>query len=968
MDEGGPPVDSTKRSTDGNRIETVTDPTKGWHAPPWVLQGIVAGIYWLLAKLSLMLALPSGYAAPFWPAAGFGLAVVLYAGKRYLPAIVAAAFLVRAGAFWETSTVVELLRSVLVPAAIALGMALQLTTGAWLLKRYGNYPNRLAAPSDIVSFMLLGGPVACLISATIGVTALALGGLISWPEVAFNWTTWWVGDIVGVMLVAPVVLLWLDPQARPRRLPTTLPLLGVLAVVLVAHGLAYRVERNRLQADLLQRATYIEAGLRRGVDLYFENLYAIGHFFDTEGHVSREDFAAFTRPILARRPGIQALEWTPRVRGDERRDFVAAARASGLSDYRLRELSPADKLVDRDKADEYFPILYVEPQAGNEAAFGYDIASSPLPKANLQLARDTGQLAISEPVVLVQERRLQRGVVAYLPIYQPHRPISTVEERRQALRGVIAGVFRLEDVLSFALSDLDLRGVTVRLEDASAPASQRTLYASADRDLSRPGLQRSLPLYFGNQKWLLQLEIDRVSVAGSQSLFPWTVLSGGLLFSALLTAFLLVVTGRSAEIEALVVKRTGELNEANRQLVFLAEAGAKLSETALQSDRLAEQLGSLCVPALADWWAIDLVSDGRIERLGGDGRQADMPANAQEPILRRLSSQVLETGQPLLITHTGPERLRELGLDDERRPIEHLGIRALMVLPLRTRHGLLGVLMLGSCRPERRYGQTELSLAMEIGRRAALAIDNAALYQASQDAVRARDEFLSIASHELRTPITSMKLGIQGLLSGLIPATPDNVRETMERTHRQLLRLSRLVSELLSVSRIQVGRLRLNLQATDLAEVVKTTTDLFASDLTKAGCQLSVDTMPAVGRWDQGALEQIVANLLSNAAKFAAGKPVAITLTTDEQRARLVVADRGIGIPQDRLPDIFKPFERGVSVRHYGGLGLGLYIVDRLVTAMGGTVRAENQPGGGAVFTVELPLAGPPTPPGEAEA
>jgi signal transduction histidine kinase len=179
---------------------------------------------------------------------------------------------------------------------------------------------------------------------------------------------------------------------------------------------------------------------------------------------------------------------------------------------------------------------------------------------------------------------------------------------------------------------------------------------------------------------------------------------------------------------------------------------------------------------------------------------------------------------------------------------------------------------------------------------------------------------------------------------------------------RQTRRLARLVDELLAVSRIVSGRLHLEPEELDLGEVVRDVAAGMQQNLSRAGCPLFVAAPELVsGRWDRLRLEQLVTNLLSNAAKFGAGKPIEIAVGRTTSNATLIVRDHGIGIPADRVRAIFERFERAVSARAYGGLGLGLYIARSIVEAHGGTICADTAPGGGARFTVALPFAVPAT-------
>ena len=225
-------------------------------------------------------------------------------------------------------------------------------------------------------------------------------------------------------------------------------------------------------------------------------------------------------------------------------------------------------------------------------------------------------------------------------------------------------------------------------------------------------------------------------------------------------------------------------------------------------------------------------------------------------------------------------------------------------------------------------------------------------------ALSQRDEFISIAAHELRTPLTALVLQLDSLVKAM-PPEDERVGRKLDTARRQTARLAALIEELLSVGRISTGRLQLELAELDLAALVRDVAAQQRAQAEHAGSTLTVD-VPAtvVGRWDAARLEQVLSNLLGNAIKYGAGRPITIELAADADRAVLRVRDRGIGIPPDELPRIFDRFARAVSVRNFGGLGLGLYIAREIVEAHGGTIAATSTPGEGATFTVTLPRGG----------
>lgn len=225
-----------------------------------------------------------------------------------------------------------------------------------------------------------------------------------------------------------------------------------------------------------------------------------------------------------------------------------------------------------------------------------------------------------------------------------------------------------------------------------------------------------------------------------------------------------------------------------------------------------------------------------------------------------------------------------------------------------------------------------------------------------------RDQLLAMVSHELRTPLQSLNMGL-GLLLSRFRATSDEIPRPwavsrLERSQRNAARLTQLVETLLDVSRMREGKLELQLADVDLAEVARRVVARAREDLGWAGCACSVSTPgPVVGRWDPARLDLVVSNLLSNAMKYGAGRPVQVTVEGDEARARITVRDQGNGIAPEDHERIFDRFERTSSASSVPGLGLGLWIVKHVVEAMGGSVRVESRPGEGSAFTVLLPRA-----------
>jgi signal transduction histidine kinase/putative methionine-R-sulfoxide reductase with GAF domain len=411
-----------------------------------------------------------------------------------------------------------------------------------------------------------------------------------------------------------------------------------------------------------------------------------------------------------------------------------------------------------------------------------------------------------------------------------------------------------------------------------------------------------------------------------------------------------------------------EAEAARQRAAFLAEASAALA-LSLDYDATLEQVARLAVPALADVCSVFvLTEDGEIRRAvtaHGDTVRADLMAALDRrrsgPVSPRGSvATAMGTGRPVLTAVIPDDYVETIAQDAEHLKIlQGLKLRSSIVVPLRARGETPGALALFLSDTDRQYGPADLSLAEELAGRAALAIDNARLYREARRAVQARDEFLSVAAHELKTPVTTLLGFAQLLLSQLKHrgSLDDRiVGRTLLAVERGSNRMSRLVSQILDISRLDGGRLVLDRQVTDLAVLVQEI--VTAMQATTSRHTLLVQTpahVPALV--DPLRLEQVMTNLLDNAIKFSPeGGEIYVELVQPAPgMARLAVADPGIGIPPERRSYIFERFYQAHEGDHASGMGLGLYISRQIVELHGGSITPEFPPDGRTRFSIDLP-------------
>jgi signal transduction histidine kinase/DNA-binding response OmpR family regulator len=410
-----------------------------------------------------------------------------------------------------------------------------------------------------------------------------------------------------------------------------------------------------------------------------------------------------------------------------------------------------------------------------------------------------------------------------------------------------------------------------------------------------------------------------------------------------------------------------------RRLAFLAEASNVLSGS-LENREILENLAELVVPKLADYCVVHMLDEGHTlwqvavahadkaleQQARAAGAECPIDCSSSEGVAR-----IVESGKSEIFSATSDGLLRSCSCDDAQfELLKAMRLTAAMVVPLNGRGRTLGTMSLFTSGARRQYGAAELSLAEAFAERAALALENAALYATAQrarveaeSANQAKDQFLAMLSHELRTPLTPVLSTILSLEHE--HDLPENLRTALAMIRRNVELEARLIDDLLDLTRISKGKVQLNLELVDAHQLLRNALEICGPDI--AGKQLEVDvSLQAVEprlEGDPARLQQIFWNLIKNAVKFTSteGRVSVATENLPNGTLEISVADSGIGIDPEALPRIFDAFEQGDHGR-FGGVGLGLAISKTLAELHCGTISAEsNGVGLGAKFTLRLP-------------
>jgi diguanylate cyclase (GGDEF)-like protein/PAS domain S-box-containing protein len=526
---------------------------KGWPHFLWVATS-VALAYYLAGQIGLLFSIPPSNAGVIWPAAGISLAATVAFGW---PAIIGTFI----GNFLTVFPLFSEEMRLFLSTVNGLGAAVQVVVGSWLISRFVSLRGGFFTEKDILKLLLLGGPVASLVSATLNLSTHLNVGLLSAEGFWESWLFWWAGDTIGVLIFAPLTYLLvgrLNQQWKNKKAIVAIPVMVCFLLVSLTYSYMMEQEKKRIEGSFMQLSDSIAHGLASEFKQHEDDLELIGRFFDASTYVSREEFAIFTQAILLNHPDQRALEWMPKITSEQRALFEARGReVYGLNFNITERTEKQGELIPASMKEEYLPILYVEPLAGNEKALGYDVFSNPIVRQAVNKARDSGEAVLSEPFALIQDVTRKLNAVMYRPIYKKDHPMGSINERREAFLGVAASVLNIKMLVDQAIFGHDDPAVNLQLffNDASSPFFDQGKVKEAGLAM----LSREIHWVVGGAE-LKGLVTPKISFfMGRYSRSIWGLIFVGLLFTTLVTLFVLAMAIRSIRVEQLVKERTKKL-------------------------------------------------------------------------------------------------------------------------------------------------------------------------------------------------------------------------------------------------------------------------------------------------------------------------------------------------------------------------------------------------------------------------
>ncbi|WP_051362192.1 EAL domain-containing protein [Solimonas soli] len=525
---------------------------------------LVAAAYFASGRLGLRLAIPPGYATAVWPASGIALACVLVFGRRVWPGVWLGSFLINVWTSLDPSAPTALLRSLLLPAVIACGASAQALAGAALIRRFVRHRNILEQELEVIRLLVLGGPLACLIGATVGTGGLWLSGQIERSAVLLSWCTWWSGDVIGVLIFTPVVLVW---TARPyrlwlrRQLAVTLPLLTLFTLVVVVFVLTSVREAERLRASFDNEANHAEQQLHARLDRYTMSLTAVAGLFGSSQSLTAAEFDRFAALLFEQTPELFAISWNAVVPESERAAFERDMRRQGFSGFRIYQLDGKGQAIPAVPRDQHIVVTYVRYSVPAPGAQGLDIGFDPDRREALLRAAELDTPVATRQLQLIGDQHTVDGLLMMLAVRGQGRVL-----------GYATLVLRSADLFGAMLDELSAAGIGLRVVDRSASTPRPMFEAGAVADTDRRALRHSTVLHFADRDWELQYSQPATYWVGHSAWQTWLVLAGGMLLTALLGVLMLVLIGRNARVERTVQESTAELRASEERFRSLLES------------------------------------------------------------------------------------------------------------------------------------------------------------------------------------------------------------------------------------------------------------------------------------------------------------------------------------------------------------------------------------------------------------
>ncbi|PUA26381.1 MAG: hypothetical protein B0W54_21670 [Cellvibrio sp. 79] len=872
-------------------------------ATVWMLR-----IFWLTlayviaGRLSLLLAIPPGFVTGLFLPMGISLGAVLIWGAPMLWGVFLGSTLLNISVSLSSGQSLSL-PLVMVAMEIAAGSSIASLAGAGLIRHYIGFPDKLTDERKIFAFFILGGPIATSLSASCGALVLYINGIIHYSQVLFTWWTWWIGDAIGVLIATPLMCVFFATPRHfwsNRRYTVGVPMVVSSLVVVTVFVLASNNEQRKLENHFGQQAELITASIETNLTSLAYSLATLRGLFIASDQVTRSEFAAYIKNVIPGIKGVKGVSWNKHIRQEDRVAFEQEMREQGYENFQIREKTATDTYQPAPQRSEYTVITYVEPAQENLALVGIEVGAEPIRAAAQIRARDTGNLAMTAPLHLLNDPRSTRGIIVFYPVYKGIDNLTTAAERQQALEGYATAIVRINELIPPALSGFTASDFEIHITDITDTANPVIFFTSHQEASSTYAqtLEVKTELLFGGRHLLVSVIPSETFLLEHRSLQSWFVLAGGLLFCSFLGGFLLLITGRTQHVRDLVDQRTKEL--------------AAILEHAMESILIVDEYGQITKSNPAATQLFGYKFDSLLNLTLGD----------LIPSLRKL----FEVNSEDLKSISWRESVG-VRSDGSELPIE------LSMSPVELQEQKFFTIMVHDATAKRKVD-------------------------------RLKNEFISTVSHELRTPLTSIKGALGIALSGDLGALELRTRDLLVIANNNADRLTRLVNDILDIDKLEFGNVQLNNQRIAIYPLLKQSVEQNQGHSARYGVELILDTIDSSlhelpASLDADRFLQVMSNLLSNAIKYShLGGKVSVNLERDGRYFKISVIDEGQGIPPDFRQRVFSKFAQVDSsdTKRRDGTGLGLSITKAIVERFGGKIDYHSVEGEGTTFFFTIPI------------
>ncbi|MFZ4855803.1 MAG: CHASE domain-containing protein [Desulfuromonadaceae bacterium] len=932
----------------------------------------IALAYALLGAFGLMLAIGPGYASPIFPAAGLSLVALLWFGRRALPGV------------WLGSVVMNMLVALLhdslspTTAALALliacGATAQARVGSWLVNHWQRSAWRnLERELDACIFLLLGGVLSCLLSSAVGVTGLYATGVIKPGDVLFSYWNWYVGDTLGVLVFAPLLLRILNSPADSRidwqrlRFAFT-PMLLILGLLWLAfYGSAHVIlkeQEYRLKTD----CEAITSRINDRLLTHREVLTSLRNFIEATPGFSFTQFELFTKITLQDNPDIFALSFNDLVAIDQRPAYERRISSlSPLGPFRITERDSQRRLTVAAERPEYVAVRYIVPLTGNVPAVGFDINSEPIRRDAINRAKATQSMAVTAPIQLVQEQKKRVGVLELMPV--PDNPETADGARKSRnLLGFAVSVVKIDEMIEIATRGHVPDGLLFQVTDPNAPKGKELLYRSGNRSVGTgmselPGDWKA-GLRMGDRDWKFTARATDAYLQHNRPLLAWFMGGIAIVITGLIQLLIIGMNGRMSEI-----RRTNDaVNSSLDNLFNYANVPIIVWDSNNRITRFSRAFELLSGRSAAEVIAQDISAIFRDCDINSSLKNFNTKLTSERwesveipvrhvngtvsTVLWNVSAIIDDDSAPVATIAQGHDITARKRLEDELQQRTHA---------LGDANALLEQEM-----AERQMAQEALAVKQAqlvtlnntLKRRIAEAL--AELRQKdqlmiSQSRQAAMGEMIGNIAHQWRQPLNALAMVLGNIQQAYQynELTTRYINEAVENGNRLIQKMSTTINDfrdffLPDKEAVSFSALSQVTHALSLVE----------AGLKNQNIEIHLEAPQDVMLTGfPNEFSQVILNLLSNAREAVKGKCVLAGIIEIRVFERdgfgcVAISDNGGGIAVDVIDKIFEPYFSTKAM----GTGIGLYMSKMIIErSMNGTIEAHNS-AGGAVFVVSIPL------------